>query len=489
MSSRTNVLRLRRGRGVGFALIAIFGFLIAGFIFQPVVSAIPLVAPNIDEFEVPFQDVIEDENFFEEGQQQIMEEFPDAVLDPTIPQLTDAEFEQLQIENNQTLANFETPITSDDTVLQQIGDEVSDSSPIDPFLPQSDKIGLLLEVVTVDSSGVRTTQEFRQEFLPLEFFGDPLTGIELAGGSLEFRLWVEADPDTTITGTGAYTLNLIHHRDLNLPQEKIDQSGLITVSGITDQNGLLPIEFVDMLGQKTNVFTFDFTPENIDLFFPLNSRGLINFDMSNFKVQKDFREEFEIAQAQIFSINILNSADAIIFENIDGTIQILQPTDNSLKIVASNQGVKVTSCGGFACLSGTPHPAMGRVQVFDSNGLVLAGSQAVSAGETRASTCCWSVSSSQVLVDIMISRDATYRIVIGEPTPFDFTFTTPISQKNYEFSCVLDNDAIGISLDQMWKFLGYNLINTDNLPTKCNMPIGEITSFPPVMENPNFPVM
>jgi len=121
MSSRTNVLRLRRGRGVGFALIAIFGFLIAGFVFQPVVSAIPLIAPNVDEFEVPFQDVIEDENFFEEGMQEFMEEFPNAVLDPTIPQLTDQEFEQLQIENNQTLANFETPITSDDPPLQQIG--------------------------------------------------------------------------------------------------------------------------------------------------------------------------------------------------------------------------------------------------------------------------------------------------------------------------------------------------------------------------------
>ena len=216
---------------------------------------------------------------------------------------------------------------------------------------------------------------------------------------------------------------------------------------------------------------------------------MINFDISNFIVQKDFREEFEITSAEIFSIQILNSADAIIFENIEGIKQVIQPNDNSLKIVASNQAVRVASCGGFSCSSGTPHPAMGRVQVFDSNGLVIASHEPVSAGETRTSTTSWSITPSQVLVDITISRDATYRIVIGEPTPFDFTFTTPVSQKNYEFSCVLDNDAIGVSLDQMWKNFAYNVINTDNLPTKCNMPIGEITSIPPVMENPKFPVM
>ncbi len=421
--------RLIRSRGTGLVVIAIMGFLIAGFVFQPAVSQIAFVAPNIEDLKIDFPDVTIPEGTCEQQVLDILEANPDIqppILDPCNQFVSEEEIAEIL----DMQPNFNVTISSDDPPLKQLGDLVNDTEIVDLILPQSDKIGLIVEVTTIDSNGTRTMQEFREGFTPLAFFGDPLGAIDLTNGSLEFRMWVETDPDTTVTGSGAYALNLIHHIDRNLPQDKIDQTGLVTVSGQADQNGLVTIEFVDITGQKTNVFTFDFTPENIDLFFPLNSRGEINFDISNFKIQKDFREDFEIADAEIFSIEILNSEDAVIFQNIDGIKEVLLPSDNKLTI-SSISSFRFTGSGNY---EGLPRPAVGAITVIDSSGFVIAGSP-LNSGTSLIISNILSPQASLVLIDTNLVRGETYTVVITEPTPIYSKFSCAI-WKCYRISVV-----------------------------------------------------
>ncbi len=454
--------RLIRSRGTGLVVIAIMGFLIAGFVFQPAVSQIPFVAPNIDQLKIDFPDVTVAEGTCEQEVLDIIEANPDIqppIIDPCDQFVSEEEIAEIL----DMQPNFNVTISSDDPPLKQLGDLVNDTEIVDAILPQSDKIGLLVEVTTIDSNGTRTIKEFRQGFTPLAFFGDPFGAVDLTDGSLEFRMWVETDPDTTVTGSGAYALNLIHHIDRNLPQDKIDQTGLVTVSGQADQNGLVTIEFVDITGQKSNVFTFDFTPENIDLFFPLNSRGLINFDISNFKIQKDFREDFEIASVEIFSIEIINSEDAVIFQNIDGTKEVILPSDNKLTISSVSSIVLQPCSTGICQYAGLPRPAVGSITVVDSSGLAVAGSP-VFAGSPLIGSGDIKVRPQPPLdvIDINLVRGETYTIIISEPTPITFSISSPLSQTNFSYSCMLTGTNSASLL--------YGSVQLQDVPIICNFP-------------------
>jgi len=455
--------RLIRSRGTGLVVIAIMGFLIAGFVFQPAVSQIAFVAPNIEDLKIDFPDITIPEGTCEQQVLDILEANPDQQppdVDPCDQFVSEEEIAEIL----DMQPNFNVPISSDDSTLKQIGDLVNDTEIVDLILPQSDKIGLIVEVTTIDSSGRRTIQEFREGFTPLAFFGDPLGAVDLTGGSLEFRMWVETDPDTSVTGSGAYALNLIHHIDRNLPQDKIDQTGLVTVSGVADQNGLVTVEFVDITGQKSNVFTFDFTPENIDLFFPLNSRGEINFDISNFKIQKDFREDFEIANAEIFSIEILNSDDAVIFENIEGIKEVIFPADNRLSI-SSISSIKQESNGNYV---GLPRPAVGAITVTDSSGFVIAGSPIFSGSHLYDPNAF--PQAPLALIDTNLIRDEKYTVTISDPTPITFTVESPLSQTNFDYSCMLLTFTTLTPTGSTAGRLAYNIDQLQDVPIICNFP-------------------
>lgn len=463
MSARLNSKRLLRARSVGFAMIGIMGFLIAGFVIQPIASSFDNLAPPPQTVPVPeFQDpdTIPEHD-------EIMEENPD--IDPM-----DIEnpSEGIPLEDE---PNFDEPVTSDDDILTQIGDENSNSTLPNPF-PTSPTVGLLAEITLIDSNGLSTTQEFRQEFISFAFLGEQESGRDFETGFIEIRMWIEGEPDVAYGGNGFF--------DFLVGGNSVD-NGLATIStgGVTDQNGLLPIEFALPSGQRSNVYTFSFE-DNADR-FPLNSRQIITVEVKDFVILKELRDKFSIILAEIFTMDILNSADAITFTNLEGGSEVAFPTDSSLKISRN------TMAGVL------PKVAMGAITVTDPNGLIVAGAPATTAqlcglAVAEGHRCSSRFGASEFLIDVLLARDTTYNIKITDPTALDFDVTFPLSQKNLDFSCrikwedpLVQESAsryILTSAGVYWQAVAYRALNILDSPIICNMPLDAVngtTTFPP----------
>ena len=454
MVDRRNVLRLRRGRLVGGGMLVVMTFLIVGIVFVPVVSSIENIAPPPQEIPVP--DLPSEDEI--PNHDEILEENPDLnpddYLDPS---------EGIPPEEE---PNFDQPITSDDDILTQIGDENSNST-IPNIFPTSPTVGLLAEITFIDSNGTKTTDEFRQEFVALGFFGEQISGRDFSSGFIEIRMWIEGEPDVAYGGNGFF--------DFLVSDNSVD-NGLTTINtaGVTDQNGLLQIEFSLPSGQRSFVYTFSFE-DNTDR-FPLNSRQVVSAEVRDLVILKELRDKFEIVFAEIFTMDILNSADAITFANLEGGIEVAFPTDNSLKISRNTEVGKL------------PKVAMGVITVTDANGLIVASAPATTAqlcGLAISTThrCPTSFGSSESLVDVLVARDTTYNIKITDPTPFDFNVTFPLSQKNFDFSCRIHYEdpnntgrlhppASGGTSGSYWTAVVYRDINILDSPIICNMPLG-----------------
>lgn len=411
--SRLDSLRQNRARSVGVSLIAIMGFLIAGFVFQPIASSIDNIAPFVDDLEVPFPD------------------FPDE-------------------------PNFEEPVTSDDPIVTQIGDENIDN-PISVY-PTSETIGLLVEVTKIDSEGVRTTEEFRQEFVPLAFLGEQDTGRDFSEGSLEFRIWIETESQVSFNGNGFFSFRL----------NGVSDSGLVglVVAGIPDQSGLIPVGFVTTEG-SSQLYKYSIA-QNIEK-FPLDSTTEVSARVFDFNVLQDLRDEFTIDSATVFTMDIINSQDAVVLENEEGGVDIIFPNDDTLKISASTQGGNL------------PIPVIGSVSVVDEEQTVLATS---SGTVMNTADSDGSFGESTSLVDLEIARNSRYTLQVGLPTPLSFVLDTPISQKNYGFSCRLYYDesvtTTGLnvtSVEEANQFIIDGQLNPETLPVICNMPQNQQTIF------------
>lgn len=410
---RLDSLRQNRARSVGLSLIGVMGFLIAGFVFQPVASSIDNIAPFVDDLEVPFP------------------EFPEE-------------------------PNFEEPVTSDDPIVQQIGDE-NIENPISVY-PTSETVGLLVEVTKVDSDGVRTTEEFRQEFVPLDFLGDPVTGRDFSEGSLEFRMWIETESQVSFNGNGFFSLRL----------NEISDSGLIglVVAGIPDQSGLIPISFVTTEG-SSQLFKYSIA-ENLEK-FPLDTTTEISARIFDFNVLEDLRDEFTIDSATVFTMDIINSQDVIVLTNEEGGVDLIFPNDDNIRISASTQG------------GNTPTPVMGTISVKDAEQNVLATSPLTTLNMADSDG---SFGESTTLIDLEITRNTRYTIEIGLPTPLSFVLDTPISQKNYDFSCRIYYDesvtTTGLnvtSVEEANQFILAGELDPATLPVICNMPPKQQTIF------------
>ena len=422
------------------------------------------VYPTVNPNELPFDEIEQDPDAVRD---EFMEQNPDAVHNPDAEEITPQEFDEIEQNIIDDQADFENPVTSDDNATQQIGDETGS-----PILPRSG-LGLLVEITKTDVNGTKIVEEFTQEFVPLAFFGDPETGIDFSGGNIELRMWIETDPDELLTGDGRF--------DFNIDQGNVTDSqfSLLSVSGRGDSEGKVTVEFIPITGQKSNVFVFEF-----DSFqYPIDSRTIFTGTVSDFNVQKDLRDDFTISSSEIFTMDILNSEDALVIQNLDSSISVLFPADDSLKITVSTQTVRTVCCGGIVQYSGTQHPAMGKVEVIDPDGFLIAGHDAIPPNLVfKSSNGRATAGSPVVAVDTLIARDTEYRIVIGSPTPIDFILKTPLSQKNFEFSCVLDEKALGLSLGSMWTGFAYSQFFPENFPTKCNMPLDQVRHFPPIEE-------
>lgn len=442
------------------AVVAVGGTIGTVVAFPQIIDAFGNIAPYTDDLQIdlPTPEEVQQETL--DDKQDYMEQLPEFVQPPDAMDFENPS-EGIPIEEE---PDEENPVTSDDPPAEQLCDELLLDC-------GSETIGLVVEITTVDSNGTKIKEEFRQEFIPLAFFGDVQRGLDLATGTIEMRMWIEGQPDVQYSGSGFATY---------LVNDISTSGATLITSGLADQNGMVTVDFVLPTGERSQVFTFSFE-DNADL-FPIDTKRLLTAEVNDFVIQKDLRDEFSIVNAEIFSMEIVNSADAITFTNLEGGVGVAYPTDGSLKI-SRDTGI------GRA-----PKVAMGIIKVTDENGIIVAGADATTAqlcGLAISTThrCPNGFGASEFLIDVLLARDSTYNIDIGEPTPVNFDITFPLSQKNYDFSCRLkwEDPVVNTlsaytvnSLSGLWNPILYRAINQLDIPVICNMPLDAVngTSYP-----------
>lgn len=453
--SRLDSLRQNRARSVGLSLIGVMGFLIAGFVFQPIASSIPILAPE-DQFEIPFDEEYEvtpqtkQENVGQ-SQQQVEEIIINAleeeiiqpdIIEPTIEMVTEDlppetiiqidDFEQNTtpdpkpdniIDCEETECIESEQITSDDTAVEQIIDETKDT-PADIILPDtgSNTIRLIAEVTKIDSDGVSTVVTTSFD-VPLQaLFAESQTNRDFENGSLEIRLRaISSNPDFELTGNA--NLNIL-----------IDSNSIfttqipVTFAGISGEDGVIA-QFTSPTGQKSNVYTFLFS-QFIDR-FPTQGTTPLEVKLNSLQLTLDSRENFGSTQLDLFSMSIDTDPDLLLVLDEEGIPQRVYPKDVIFKY--TNSGDKFVDQG--QCRSYWARNA-GTITLFDSLNNVIAT-------KFMSHNGC----NTFVAIDTILDRNQQYRLQhvdsVNPQTDFDITFTTPKSQKNYYLGCYWSN-TIGV---------------------------------------------
>lgn len=278
---------------------------------------------------------------------------------------------------------------------------MTDFSEDDPITQVCDQLDLscgseimeLKAIITkIDSQGNSTEITNTFQIPALEFLADP-TDFDFRDGFLELRLEINTKRNVMVDSTGTFDV-FVNNVTINI--EPIQ----IRANGITDDNGIILIEFVSPTGFGSPLYTFNFR-QNLDQFIneqinPLELR-ILNLD-----VTRD-TDIFSIIKQNIITLDIERDDIKIIIKDEEfGTFSRVYPTDSRLVIGSFPKTLVAISgtCIGRGATT-APAPQIGRVEVFDSNGELFTFSNG---------------GSGRNFMDELLTRNANYTVTMFFPT-------------------------------------------------------------------------
>ena len=439
-------LRLRRSRAVGLTLIFLIMFMIGGFFFgSPFVESLDNIAPPQT---IPFP-VGGDS----------------AGTDPSVNIPVGEQPDQNANENPNE------QVTSNSDLCTQIGDESGS-----PLYCSSNPLVLQSTVVKVDSNGVETTSVSRTEVPTLSFFIEDISNIDYSTGRLEISTLLENPEQATLFGRADFDI-LIDNQTIFISPVSVEWATTPTI--ISPVKG----EFVTSTGRSSE-FIFLFA-DHLDKFPQLGITPL-EIKLNNVDITVDSRDKFGTDSLDLFRMNIATDPNRVIIVSEEGEPQVIFAIDDQL-FFQSKQVVKLAS-NSTNLNRGFPCPEMGAIFVNDFNNMQLVSTpplsacQEVSVTTTEPSvTAVIYLSGSVPLIEELIQRNSTYNIIITAPTQANFQVQTPLSQKNYSFYCILEEEsklpALTSPLDNVYgQSIVTSSLTTENLFIVCNFPISGIVS-------------
>ncbi len=446
MVSLKDRLRLRRTRAVGLTLIFIIMFMIGGFFFgSPFVESLDNLAPPQT---IPFP-VGGDS----------------AGTDPSVNIPVGQQPDQSANENPNE------QITSNSDLCTQIGDETGS-----PLYCSSNPLVLQSTVVKVDSNGVVTTSVSRAEVPTLALFVEDISNIDFSTGRLEISTLLENPEQAIIFGSADFDILIDNQTVLTSP---VKVEWLTNVASITQVNG----EFVTSTGRSPQyIFMF---ADHLDKFPQLGITPL-EIKLKNVIITVDSRDMFGTNILDLFRMNIATDPDRTVIVSETGENQLIFSIDDQL-FFQSKQVVKLAS-NSTNLNRGLPCPEMGAIFVNDFNNMQLVSNPPLSACQEVSVTTTGGtptaliyLSGSVPLIEELIQRNSTYNIIITAPTQANFQVQTPLSQKNYSFYCILEEEsklpALTSPLNNVYgQSVGTSSLSTENLFIVCNFPTTGVVS-------------
>jgi len=399
-------------------------------ISNPICDVTSTVNPNDPDHicDVPDMTVEEIAETAEEDGDEIIEEFEE-----TIPPSSDLNMTE----------------TSEDPPAEQVCDE------LDLGCGSSSPINLLLNVVKIDADNNRFNSTVVTAVPALSFFVEQGTNIDFTNGFIEFSFDVETFADTVVDGTGSI--------EILISNQTIQQAN-IQISGMTDSEGIANVLFVGPTGATSNTLIFSFA-DNMDK-FPTQGLTPIEFKLVDLQIHREAQAciaifpvppqcepaDHAISNTVIFTMEIATDVNEIIIEDETGELVRVYPTDDRFIIRSSTIIVRGGICysldvnkwlaavpGNFGRLWTEPP-----VKLQDICGRAVTGVTAGTApappisginlfrnGEFVKSVAG---ATNGVVFDELLTRNTNYTITIADPS-VTFDFTTPKSQRNYDYKC------------------------------------------------------
>ncbi len=333
-----------------------------------------------------------------------------------------------------------TPIPNTELLLEECNNEVidpiqnmtvivdDDATTMPEMLPPEPElfeVSISSTVFKTDNNGTIFESTTNFDIPLLAFFVEDSSNLDFDNGFIQQELVLKAIPNTQITLNGDFDILISNQTVLPEPLT-------IAITGVTDENGELQIDYVNSFGLKTREFTFSFA-DHVDK-FPITGTEKIEFVLSNVRVTSG-TFEYELGSVAIYTVDVATDANQLIITDEQGGRTRVFPTDDTLRIYTSRSTFTITPNCNPRRICSKPYtaccynaPAMGGGKVTH---ILQDGSEMVLVNFNSNSQS----SSSITKVNIQIQRNEIYRIDFDSPTKASITFKTPMERDSYSFYC------------------------------------------------------
>jgi len=178
---------------------------------------------------------------------------PTENYDPTVEELEACqgfdEIPDLEDMINETDPPMEN-MTSTDPPIEQLCD-IDPTNPLCIVISPPAQVNLVTSITKIDSQGNMTFVSDQFGFSPLAFFVEDTSNLDYRTGFLEVGLLVTGEPMVDYDGSGTF--------DILIANQTIFASPLaLTVSGTSDVDGTILMEFIGPTGIPSTIFNFAF---------------------------------------------------------------------------------------------------------------------------------------------------------------------------------------------------------------------------------------
>lgn len=298
-------------------------------------------------------------------------------------------------------------------------------------------VEIVSNMTKIDNTGQRFVSSTSFDVPLASLFLEDTTNKDFDQGFIENQLFISTDPNLNIELNGFFDIFIDNKTILTNPIP-------ISAQGISDQDGMIIINFLSPTGIPSDIFLFQFNDHSDK--FPISGLTKIEYKLTDISVNiDDF--SYSLSSETILEMDIFTDLNLIlIIDEEGGTVRVF-PTDSTITVSSSKRSWSYKSgrgckqifgkviCGSYVTYrTSVPAPAMGGGEVFH----ILKDGTQVSIATFPSTTGGSSVT---LLPAFLIQRDEIYKIDFTSPKG-SVMFKTPMTQTTYSFYCKNLGDTI-----------------------------------------------
>jgi hypothetical protein len=318
-----------------------------------------------------------------------------------------------------------------------IEEEVIDVDPItiEPIIeeppPDPPTVEIVSNVTKIANNGERFTSSTSFNIpLRLELFVEDTTNIDFDQGFIENQLFLKTDAGLNVDLTGFFDILIENQTILTQPVP-------INVQGISDQDGMIAINFLSPTGISSEIFLFQFA-DHIDKF---QTQGITKIEYKLLTITASIDEfNYGLDFETIFSMDIFRDPNLITITDEEGGIVRALPEDDNVRLCSTQGSYVYKTCSvrsvRFGCQTyrSTTYPISAPTVgawTFLKQDKISDLFIPIDSGLQFSTSCP---------LNVNVQRDEVYRLQILTPNAGNIIWKTDIEQRNFLFSCINGRD-------------------------------------------------